>query len=148
MLSFSRLVASRQVARVVTGVRGVTSTNTQASSQGAVQDKLVISDSAVARLKEITGDKGWLRLAVEGGGCSGFQYNFDLEEDGELGEEDILVERDGGRVVVDQTSLEYLQGATVDYHKELIRAAFRIIGNPQAEGGCSCGASFNIKLEL
>eukprot|EP00092_Neocalanus_flemingeri_P017303 GFUD01018714.1.p1 GENE.GFUD01018714.1~~GFUD01018714.1.p1 ORF type:complete len:149 (+),score=54.34 GFUD01018714.1:171-617(+) len=148
MLSFSRVLACRQVARVATGVRGVASTNTQANSQSMVQDKVVISDSAVARLKEITGEKGWLRLAVEGGGCSGFQYNFDLEDGGELGEDDVLVERDGGRVVVDQTSLEYLQGATVDYHKELIRAAFRIVGNPQAEGGCSCGASFNIKLEL
>jgi len=139
------MVVSRQLVRVVTGMRGVASTNMETTSQ----DNLVISDSAVARLKEITGEKGWLRLAVEGGGCSGFQYNFELEEDGgELGEEDVLVERDGGRVVVDQTSLEYLQGSTLDYHKELIRAAFRVVGNPQAEGGCSCGASFNIKLEL
>merc|ERR1712106_281539 len=112
------------------------------------ENMMSFSRIVTSRQMEITGEKGWLRLAVEGGGCSGFQYNFDLEEDGELGEEDILVERDGGRVVVDQTSLEYLQGATVDYHKELIRAAFRVVGNPQAEGGCSCGASFNIKLEL
>ena len=119
------------------------------SSQAVLQDNLVISDNGVTRLMEITGEKGWLRVAVEGGGCSGFQYNFELEEDGgELGEEDILVEKDGGRVVVDQTSLEYLQGSTLDYHKELIRAAFRVVGNPQAEGGCSCGASFNIKLDL
>ena len=149
MLSFSRMVASRHVVRVVTGMRGVASTNMETTSQVGGLDNLVISDSAVTRLKEITGEKGWLRLGVEGGGCSGFQYNFDLEEDGgELGEEDVLVERDGGRVVVDQTSLEYLQGSTLDYHKELIRAAFRVVGNPQAEGGCSCGASFNIKLDL
>jgi len=126
-------------------LRGVASTNTAPTSQ----DNLVISDSAVARLKEITGDAGWLRVAVEGGGCSGFQYNFELEEKGgELGDDDILVEKNGGRVVVDQTSLEYLQGSTLDYHTELIRSAFRIVGNPQAEGGCSCGASFNIKLDL
>ena len=150
MISFSRIVTSRQMVKLVSGVRGVASTNMQtSSSQTVVQDNLVISDSAVTRLKEITGEKGWLRVAVEGGGCSGFQYNFELEEDGgELGEEDILVEKDGGRVVVDQTSLEYLQGSTLDYHKELIRAAFRVVGNPQAEGGCSCGASFNIKLDL
>ena len=116
-------------------------------------------------------------MSVEGGGCSGFQYKLDLEE-GELslGAEDVVVEREGARVVVDQTSLEYLQvgpphrgylsrhsssyyqqpastlrcsqGATVDYHVELIRAGFKITANPQAEGGCSCGASFNIKLEL
>ena len=126
-------------------LRGVASTSTAPTKQ----DNLVISDSAVERLKEITGDAGWLRVAVEGGGCSGFQYNFELEEEGgELGEDDILVEKNGGRVVVDETSLEYLQGSTLDYHKELIRSAFRIVGNPQAEGGCSCGASFNIKLDL
>ena len=53
--------------------------------------------------------QGWLRVSVEGGGCSGFQYKLDLEEDGQAGEEDVLVERDGARVMVDQTSLEYLQ---------------------------------------
>ena len=132
---------------VVPVFRGVASTST--STAPTKQDNLVISDSAVERLKEITGDAGWLRVAVEGGGCSGFQYNFELEEEGgELGEDDILVEKNGGRVVVDETSLEYLQGSTLDYHKELIRSAFRIVGNPQAEGGCSCGASFNIKLDL
>ena len=73
---------------------------------------LVISDSAVSRLKDIAGDQGWLRVAVEGGGCSGFQYKLDLEEEGagaEVGEDDVIVEKDGARVVVDQTSLEYLQ---------------------------------------
>ena len=69
---------------------------------------LVISDSAVSRLKNIAGD-GWLRVSVEGGGCSGFQYKLDLEEGGDMAEDDVLVERDGARVVVDQTSLEYLE---------------------------------------
>ena len=142
------MLAIRSMRKVVVPVfRGVASTST--STAPTKQDNLVISDSAVERLKEITGDAGWLRVAVEGGGCSGFQYNFELEEEGgELGEDDILVEKNGGRVVVDETSLEYLQGSTLDYHKELIRSAFRIVGNPQAEGGCSCGASFNIKLDL
>ena len=101
-------------------------------------------------LRELNGEEeAWLRVSVEGGGCSGFQYKLDLEE-GELimGDEDVLVQRDGARVLVDQTSLDYLQGATVDYHVELIRAGFRITANPKAEGGCSCGASFNIKLDL
>ena len=142
------MLAIRSMRKVVVPVfRGVASTST--STAPTKQDNLVISDSAVERLKEITGDAGWLRVAVEGGGCSGFQYNFELEEEGgELGEDDILVEKNGGRVVVDETSLEYLQGSILDYHKELIRSAFRIVGNPQAEGGCSCGASFNIKLDL
>ena len=85
---------------------------------------------------------------MEGGGCSGFQYKFDLEDGVQTGEEDVLVERDGARVMVDQTSLEYLQGSTIDYHVDLIRAGFRITSNPQAEGRCCCGAIFNIKLEL
>merc|ERR1711970_993180 len=149
MLAISRVLVSRNVSRIVTGTMKTASNSTLVDTEGKGQIKLVISDSAVERLKQIAGEKGWLRVAVEGGGCSGFQYNFELEEDGgELGEEDILVEKNGGRVVVDQTSLEYLEGATVDYHTELIRSAFRIVGNPQAEGGCSCGASFNIKLEL
>ena len=71
-------------------------------------------------------------LQVEGGGCSGFQYKFDLES-GSVDEDDRLFERDGAKVVIDSTSLEYLNGSTVDYHTELIRSAFRIVGNPLAE---------------
>merc|ERR1712154_651030 len=122
--------------------------NNASSDTTETATSLLLSDSAVQRLKTIAGDQGWLRVSVEGGGCSGFQYKFELEDGGQAGAEDVLVERDGARVMVDQTSLEYLQGSTIDYHVELIRAGFRIASNPQAEGGCSCGASFNIKLDL
>ena len=69
---------------------------------------------------------------MEGGGCSGFQYKFDLES-GSVNEDDRLFERDGAKVVIDSTSLDYLNGSTVDYHTELIRSAFRIVDNPLAE---------------
>ena len=103
------------------GARSLSQVQGQEAGQG---QGLLISDSAAARLREIGGASGALRVVVEGGGCSGFQYKFEMEEEGELGEDDVMVVREGARVVVDQTSLDYLQGSTVDYKQELIRAAF------------------------
>lgn len=57
-----------------------------------------------------------------------------------------IIERDGAKVVIDEVSLEYLKGSTVDYHEELIRSAFRVSLNPNVEKGCSCGSSFTLKL--
>uniref|UniRef100_S4RES8 Iron-sulfur cluster assembly 2 homolog, mitochondrial n=1 Tax=Petromyzon marinus TaxID=7757 RepID=S4RES8_PETMA len=104
---------------------------------------LHISDSCVKRLHVIAEGGEFLRVQVEGGGCSGFQYKFLLETS--INEEEDRFERNGARVVADRESLELLKGATIDFSEELIRSTFRIVGNPQADHGCSCGTSFSIK---
>ncbi|MFD2779885.1 HesB/IscA family protein [Novosphingobium pokkalii] len=82
-----------------------------------------------------------LRLAVEGGGCSGFQYRFGLAEGVEA--DDVVVETDGVRLVVDTVSLDLVGGAMVEYVESLGGAAFRVT-NPNAASGCGCGASFSV----
>ncbi|KAH8383274.1 hypothetical protein KR009_007657, partial [Drosophila setifemur] len=119
-----------------------------ATSSSAVSAKpelsIVVSESCQKRLREICVDGLFLRVTVEGGGCSGFQYKFDLDK--KLNEDDRQFGEGQAKVVVDTISLEYCSGATIDYHSELIRAGFRMVANPLAEQGCSCGSSFAIKL--
>ncbi|CAL8091654.1 unnamed protein product [Orchesella dallaii] len=111
---------------------------------------LLITDSCKKRLKDVLEEGTFLRVLVEGGGCSGFQYKFEIDKT--LQEDDILLSFDdtsstSPMVVIDQTSLDILRGSTLDYETELIRSAFRIINNPKAEQGCSCGSSFNVKID-
>merc|ERR1711916_330312 len=110
-------------------------------------DKVMhISDGAVKRLHKLmvnTPDTV-LRLSVEGGGCSGFQYLFQLQELSDVTDEDRLYERDGAKLVVDEFSYDLIKGSSVDYRVELIRAAFAV-DNPNAAEGCGCGVSFNLK---
>lgn len=109
--------------------------------------ELNLSDNCVKRLQAILKNSSEnLRVFVEGGGCSGFQYKFTVESDNNINkEQDQILEREGVKVVVDKDSLELLKGSTVDYQEELIKSSFRIISNPNAEQGCSCGTSFSIK---
>lgn len=102
-----------------------------------------VTDRAFARLAEInaaTGDAKALRVAVEGGGCSGFQYDIRLDEPAA---DDLVIERDGQRVLVDSVSLPFLANAVIDFSDELIGARF-VVDNPNASSSCGCGTSFSI----
>jgi len=112
----------------------------------SVKSKINISDRCVDRLKKVTDyKKQFLRVEVLSGGCSGLQYKFDVSD--QVNPDDRIFERDEVKVVIDETSLEYVNGSTVDYNEELIKSSFRIVDNPRSEQGCSCGASFSVKLD-
>lgn len=82
-----------------------------------------------------------LRVCVEGGGCSGFQYKFDFDRD--RANDDLVLAREGATVLIDPVSLQYMEGAEIDYVDDLIGAAFKI-NNPIAAASCGCGTSFSI----
>ncbi|NBR30698.1 MAG: iron-sulfur cluster insertion protein ErpA [Sphingomonadaceae bacterium] len=106
--------------------------------------KVHLTDSAAARvalIAEKQGKPAILRLSVEGGGCSGFQYRFGLADAVEG--EDLVTETAGVKLVVDPMSLDLLDGSAVDYVESLGGAAFRVT-NPNAASGCGCGASFSV----
>jgi iron-sulfur cluster assembly accessory protein len=101
-----------------------------------------VTSRAFARLAEIgASDQGQaLRVAVEGGGCSGFQYDIRLDQPAQ---DDLILEGEGQKVVVDAVSLPFLAGATIDFTEELIGARF-VIDNPNASSSCGCGTSFSM----
>ena len=102
-----------------------------------------VTDRAYARLAEIarlTGQTRALRVAVEGGGCAGFQYDIKLDDPQA---DDLVLERQGQTVLVDAVSLPFLSGAVIDFSQELIGARF-VIENPNASSSCGCGTSFSI----
>ncbi|SHH14729.1 HesB/IscA family protein [Marivita hallyeonensis] len=101
-----------------------------------------VTERAFERLSEIgAGAEGKaLRVAVEGGGCSGFQYDIKLDEPAE---DDLVLEGHGERVVVDSISLPFLSNAVIDFSEELIGARF-VIQNPNATSSCGCGTSFSM----
>ena len=102
-----------------------------------------VTSRAFARLAEINAVAGQpkaLRVAVEGGGCSGFQYDIRLDEPDA---EDLVLEKDGARVVIDPVSLPLLVNAVIDFTEELIGARFTI-QNPNASSSCGCGISFSM----
>ncbi|HMO29121.1 iron-sulfur cluster insertion protein ErpA [Enterovirga sp.] len=105
---------------------------------------IVITAAAARRIGEILAGEpagSMLRISVNGGGCSGFQYGFDI--DAERAADDLLVEKDGASVLIDEVSLQYLKGSTLDFVDDLIGQSFKI-DNPQATASCGCGTSFSL----
>ncbi len=107
-------------------------------------DNVTISDRAARRIGEILKGEpagSMLRVSVEGGGCSGFQYKFDVDR--ARAEDDVIIDRDGAVVLIDPVSLQYMAGSQIDFVDDLIGASFKI-ANPNATASCGCGTSFTI----
>jgi iron-sulfur cluster assembly accessory protein len=105
---------------------------------------VVLTERAARRISEIVASETQptaLRISVEGGGCSGFQYKFDLTTTSEP--DDLVLERNGARVFIDPVSLEYMGGSEIDFVDDLIGASFKI-KNPKAVAACGCGTSFTL----
>ena len=113
------------------------------SAAASTADAVSISASAAKRLNAILkGEAGAaLRISVKGGGCSGFQYAFDVEKT--RAEDDFVATRDGATVVVDPVSLEMMKGAELDFVDDLMGQSFRV-KNPNAIASCGCGVSFSV----
>ncbi|NKB61929.1 MAG: iron-sulfur cluster insertion protein ErpA [Gammaproteobacteria bacterium] len=110
-----------------------------------MQTDLKISDGAVTRVQQLLSTKDnpdlMLRVFIQGGGCSGFQYGFEFDD--AAAEDDISIEQKGIRVLVDMLSLQYLDGAEIDYKDDLLGSRF-LVNNPNASTTCGCGSSFSI----
>src|ERR1700744_1273365 len=115
-----------------------------ATGASAMTTAVTISERAARRIGEILkseGDGAMLRISVEGGGCSGFQYKFDVEH--ARAEDDLVIARESAVVLVDPASVPFLAGSEVDFVDDLIGASFRVV-NPNATASCGCGTSFSI----
>jgi iron-sulfur cluster assembly accessory protein len=105
---------------------------------------VTVSDAAFKRIAAIVAKSNAgraLRISVEGGGCSGFSYKYDLADDAT--DEDLVIEKDGATVLIDQISLPYLDGSIVDFVDDLMGQSFQI-RNPNAVASCGCGTSFSV----
>jgi iron-sulfur cluster assembly accessory protein len=105
---------------------------------------IALTERAARRISEIMArepEGSMLRISVNGGGCSGFAYAFDVDRTRQ--DDDIVVERDGVSVLVDQVSLQYMDGSVIDFVDDLIGQSFKI-ENPHAVASCGCGTSFSL----
>jgi iron-sulfur cluster assembly accessory protein len=109
-----------------------------------MSEAIAVTERAASRIREILAvepGKSALRVSVNGGGCSGFQYGFELED--MRNDDDLVIEINGATVLIDSTSLVYLNGSQIDFVDDLIGQSFRI-SNPNATASCGCGTSFSI----
>ncbi|MCH9764809.1 MAG: iron-sulfur cluster insertion protein ErpA [Alphaproteobacteria bacterium] len=114
--------------------------NASPANAGAVS----VTERAAKRIAEIMSgepNQTALRVSVEGGGCSGFQYKFDLVSNSDA--DDLVIEKCGARIVIDPVSLEYMSGSEIDFVDDLVGAAFKV-QNPHATASCGCGTSFTL----
>jgi iron-sulfur cluster assembly accessory protein len=105
---------------------------------------LLLTERAARRINEIMAAEpagSMLRISVNGGGCSGFQYAFDVDRTRQ--DDDLVIEREGATVLVDQVSLQYMDGSVIDFVDDLIGQSFKI-ENPHATASCGCGTSFSL----
>lgn len=109
------------------------------------QESIIIGPGAVKRIGELIEAEGnanlMLRIGITGGGCSGFQYNFSLDD--KINDDDRVFEEGGIKVVADETSIPFVAGATLDFKTDLMGAYFSM-DNPNADSTCGCGSSFSV----
>lgn len=144
------------VKRAINALRCVqTRTYAEAVAVERTEGNVEITQRCIQRLQKLREQRKTnvvLRVTVDGGGCSGFQYTFDLENwdkepttDTLTKRDDVLFQNGNTHVIVDRISLSFMSGAKIDYLEELISSSFRVTDNPNAEGSCGCGTSFSPK---
>ena len=106
-------------------------------------DNLVVTNNAAKKIMELSKkkEKKMLRISVTGGGCQGFQYNLDMENNSK--KSDIIIKKNNALVVIDQSSLNLIKGSEIDFVEDLIGSRFKI-NNPKATSSCLCGTSFSL----
>lgn len=152
------LVTKSKASELSSDVNGEeTSSNSayDAANHKVLSEELVITPSCLARVEKLVqqrklkdGGDYFLRVFVDAGGCSGFQYQFEFDQEYDSEEDIILVTSstdDKPRIVVDQTSLGFLRGSKLDFVQEMIKSSFAVVDNPQSESACGCGSSFAVK---
>ena len=136
------------------GLRSLTATASATPSPPTSPGSLTLTPAAVEKIKELQRRRGnpnvGLRLLVSGGGCSGFQYEFEISdgEDGSAAKdvEETVVDVDGVKLFCDDMSMSFVKGSTIDYETDMIQSKFVVSENPNAELGCGCGSSFSVAM--